>query len=116
MIRGISKSAVLVIAVLLAMCLGAQKIANYIGPDKFAYACRSIAPQDLLQAIEYNINPDVNENGLRNVAARIEVKIFFCSARVNLAKWIATKTTFKDGNPSGDAIFGSLILKVFHDK
>jgi 5-methylcytosine-specific restriction endonuclease McrA len=55
MIRGISKSAVLVIAVLLAMCVGAQ-IANYIGPDKFAYACRSIAPQDLLQAIEYNIN------------------------------------------------------------
>jgi hypothetical protein len=57
----------------------------------------------------------VNENGLRNVAARSQDLLLLSSRQ--LAKWIATKTTFKDGNPSGDAIFGSLILKVlFHDK
>ncbi len=55
MIRGISRNTVVVIAVLIAMFVGVQ-IANYIGPDKFAYAYTYLEPQDLLEAIEYNIN------------------------------------------------------------
>jgi 5-methylcytosine-specific restriction endonuclease McrA len=55
MIRGISRNTVVVIAVLIAMFVGVQ-IANYIGPDKFAHAYTYLEPQDLLEAIEYNIN------------------------------------------------------------
>jgi hypothetical protein len=53
MIRGISRNTVVVMAVLFAMFV---QIANYIGPDKFAYAYTYLEPQDLLEAIEYSFN------------------------------------------------------------
>lgn len=58
LIRGIPNNAVLVIVILIAMLIGVW-IANYIGPDKFAYAytcLHGLQPSELLEAIEYNVN------------------------------------------------------------
>ncbi len=74
MIRGISRSTILVIAVLIAMFVGAQ-LANYIGPDKFAYAYRYIEdfqPEHLLEAIEYNINREALNDTPRSSQQRVD--------------------------------------------
>lgn len=58
LIRGVPNNAVLVIVILIAMLIGVW-IANYIGPDKFAYVytcLHGLQPSELLEAIEYNVN------------------------------------------------------------